>query len=413
MNIMSLDAAYGTGTIDDMQTAPDASDFNSMNGKDADPSPPKKRIQPMQLLNDADLNLQPRYSKTPQQPPVINSPPSGFSKLPPLPGQSDARHTPPQRPPFSKIDASIEPPPPGRHHGGGLGLGPPGNRPSMQSELRQGPMAPPFQRLDQPFADSNERPPNQNQIVTQNQQFEPVRAGFGAHPDDMQGPSRSLAHPQNQMRTPQSPVYGNPEHLNYKPPNYPQDSHLRSSNVAGGANPRFNTRPGPVLANDNTGAQGYTRMEPRRTQSERFSRVDPTVDQTEIAVLPVNEKPVSFFKTNRKVIMLVTVVIIALIIGGLIALVVHKMKHKGGTQPAGSMVLKPEENFSNLEMNPSVGDNTANMRGGGGGAQQTGKRGSSRLVPQYVGEYLGDKKWDPSCAWYDSASAIVNQKKGY
>ena len=399
---MSLDAAYGTGTIDDMQTAPDASDFNSMNGKEADPSPPKKRIQPMQLLNDADLNLQPRYSKTPQQqPPAYNSQPSGFSKLPPVPGQSDARNTAPQRPPFS---ATAMAPQPGRQSGGMLG--PPGNRPIMQSEFRQGPMEPPFQRLEQPFADSPGRPLNQHQILTQNQQFEPVRAGFGAPPN---------GHPQNQMGPPQSPVYGYPEHLNHKPQNYPPD--LRSSDAAAGANPRFTTSPGPVLADNNTGPQGYARTEPRRMQSERFSRVDPNGKQTEITVVPVNEKPASFFKTNRKVIMLVIVVIVALIIGGLIALVVHKIKHKGNTQPTGSVVLKPEENLSNLDFNYSAGNNNANnanIRGGGGGgthgSQQTGK--SSRIVPQYVGEYSGDKKWDPSCAWYESASAIINQKKG-
>ena len=85
MNIMSLDAAYGEGTINDMVNAVNATEEGSESSV--------KRIKPMQQLSDADLNFakqvqQPRPPQQPRRPtgplPLPSPPPledTGFSKL--------------------------------------------------------------------------------------------------------------------------------------------------------------------------------------------------------------------------------------------------------------------------------------------------------------------------------------------
>lgn len=403
MNIMSLDAAYGTGTIDDMQTAPDASDLNAMNGKEPDPNHSKKKIQPMQLLSDADLNMQPRYSKStppsqinnPQHPSANFAPPahsgapgsnpSGYSKLPPLPqpqnhGYPSAMGTVPQqrqqqsRPPMLASNGVVSAP---HYQSAGIS-GSQGARNNPQSEFGRETGAPPFEHIEQPYANVN---------------FSAQQQTRARATDELGQPVQSVA----------PAVYSQPENYAYSA----QQPPFTNAKAYGST-----IQPGRVNQTDRpeVNASAFARSDPRRLQSERFSRYDNSShDTVEVVADTTNEKGNSFFQRNRKIIVLVIVVVVALLIGVIIAVVVHKMKQKGGTESTGSGVLKHNDNASQVEMQYSGDANSVNLRAGGGVKSSQQSR-PSRSVPHYVGEYVGQDTWEPSCAWDQSASAFVKVK---
>ena len=83
MNIMSLDAAYGDGTINDMHTVPGLEEPANSNADDHHKRVPlNPKIRPMEQLHDNVLNL------------------SGFSKLTPptVPVQQHQQHSPQRQP---------------------------------------------------------------------------------------------------------------------------------------------------------------------------------------------------------------------------------------------------------------------------------------------------------------------------